>query len=546
MFEFGILTGLLVLPVVGALMIGALRGGHEATSERARWIALWTTVLTFVLSLEAWREFDPARAGFQFVEQHNWFPQGISYELGVDGVSLPFVLLTTFLMPFCIAASWVAIDKRVKEYMIAFLVLEALMIGVFVALDLLLFYLFFEGGLIPMFLIIGIWGGPRQFYAAFKFFLYTLTGSLLMLLAIMAMYWAAGTTDITVLLTTYFPPGMQKWLWLAFFASFAVKIPMWPVHTWLPDAHVEAPTAGSVILAGVLLKMGAYGFIRFSLPMFPDASHYFAPLVYALSIVAIVYTSMVALAQIDMKKLIAYSSIAHMGVVTLGLFTFNRQGTDGAIFQMLSHGIVSAALFLCVGVLYDRMHTHEIAIFGGLANRMPLYAFFFMAFTMAGMGLPATSGFIGEFLVLIGALRINFWLALFGSIGLIFGVPYSLYLYRWIMFGKLTKSTLSAIQDLSRREVAVFVPLIVVTLWMGIYPSSFTGVWAATVTQMIAHHQSISNFVCANDPITQTCGVCTENCPPGMRTGDQIGYVGGGSSTGRGSRVRSSVDQLGG
>jgi NADH-quinone oxidoreductase subunit M len=312
-----------------------------------------------------------------------------------------------------------------------------------------------------------------------------------------AMYWTAGTTDIEVLLTTHFLVGMQKWLWLAFFASFAVKIPMWPVHTWLPDAHVEAPTAGSVILAGVLLKIGGYGFIRFSLPMFPDASQYFAPLVYALSIIAIVYTSMVALAQSDMKKLIAYSSIAHMGVVTLGLFTFNRQGVDGAMFQMLSHGIVSAALFLCVGVLYDRMHTHEIATFGGLAYRMPRYAFFFLTFTMAGMGLPATSGFVGEFLVLIGALHVNFWLSLFGSMGIILAVPYSLYLYRWIMFGKLTKSTLSGIRDLSWLEIAVFIPLMAVTLWMGVYPSSFSHVWATTAMQMTAHYQAVPSALAA-------------------------------------------------
>ncbi len=490
MFGFGILTGLLVLPLAGALLIGALPGEDEATFNSARWIALGTTILTFVLSLAAWSSFNPAIVGFQLVEQHAWFSQAITYKLGVDGVSLPFMLLTTFLMPFCIAASWVSITSRVKQYMIAFLVLETMMIGVFVALDLLLFYLFFEAGLIPMFLIIGIWGAERRVYAAFKFFLYTLVGSLLMLLAIMTMYWTAGTTDIPALLAAHFSVGVQKWLWLAFFASFAVKIPMWPVHTWLPDAHVEAPTAGSVILAGVLLKMGGYGFIRFSLPMFPDASHYFAPLVFALSVIAIVYTSAVALAQIDMKKLIAYSSIAHMGVVTLGLFTFNRQGVDGAIFQMLSHGIVSAALFLCVGVLYDRMHTHEIARFGGLANRMPRYAFFFMAFTMAAMGLPATSGFVGEFLVLIGALHVNFWLALFGSMGMVLGVAYSLYLYRWIMFGELTKATLAAIQDLSPREVALFVPMAAVTLWMGVYPSSFSGIWGATVAQMLAHNQA--------------------------------------------------------
>jgi NADH-quinone oxidoreductase subunit M len=498
MFGMGIVSWLLVVPIIGALCIGALPGEGKATFNGARWIAFVTTIATFALSLEAWREFDPTIGGFQLLEQRVWLSQAISYKVGVDGVSLAFVLLTTFLMPFCIASSWVPIEMRVKEYMIAFLMLEALMIGVFVALDLVLFYFFFEAGLIPMFLIIGVWGGPRRVYAAFKFFLYTFTGSVLMLLAIMAIYSTAGTTDIPTLLTTHFPVGMQKWLWLAFFASFAVKIPMWPVHTWLPDAHVEAPTAGSVILAGVLLKMGGYGFIRISLPMFPDASHYFAPLIYALSVIAIVYTSMVALAQTDMKKLIAYSSIAHMGVVTLGLFTFNRQGLDGAMFQMLSHGIVSAALFLCVGVLYDRMHTHEIAIFGGLANRMPHYAFFFMAFTIAGMGLPATSSFVGEFLVLIGTLHVNFWLSLFGALGMVFGVPYSLYLYRWVMFGKLVKPTLFAIQDLTRLEIAVFVPLMAATLWMGIYPSSFSRIWATTATQMIAQYQDSPTAVVAS------------------------------------------------
>ena len=354
------------------------------------------------MSLVAWARFDPAQPGFQLVEEHDWFSHAILYKLGVDGISMPFVLLTTFLMPICIVASWTPIQTRVKEYMITFLVLETLMIGVFVALDLVLFYLFFEGGLIPMFLIIGIWGHGNRVYAAFKFFLYTFTGSVLMLLAIMAMYWTAGTTDITVLLKTHFPPKMQTWLWLGFFASFAVKMPMWPVHTWLPDAHVEAPTAGSVILAAILLKMGGYGFIRFSLPMFPDASLYFTPLIFALSVIAIIYTSLVALAQENMKKLIAYSSVAHMGFVTMGIFAANTQGVQGAVYQMVSHGLVSGALFLCVGVVYDRMHTYEIAAYGGLVQRMPLYAVAFMVFTLANVGLPGTSGFIGEFLTLIG------------------------------------------------------------------------------------------------------------------------------------------------
>ncbi len=417
MFGFGILSGIVFLPLVGVLFILMLRGDDEATLRNARWAALSTTIIVFLLSLYAWSRFDPSSAAFQLVEEKNWFGAGLIYKLGVDGMSLPFVILTTFLMPFCILASWDSITYRVKEYMIAFLVLETLMIGVFCALDFVLFYLFFEGGLIPMFLIIGVWGGKRRIYASFKFFLYTLLGSLLMLVAIMAMYVQAGTTDITVLLHTTFPATMQKWLWLAFFASFAVKMPMWPVHTWLPDAHVEAPTAGSVILAGILLKMGGYGFLRFSLPMFPDASSYFAPLVYALSIIAIIYTSLVALVQEDMKKLIAYSSVAHMGFVTMGLFTMTQQGVQGAIFLMISHGLVSGALFLCVGVVYDRMHTREISAYGGLVQRMPLYAVAFMVFTMANVGLPGTSGFVGEFLSLVGAFQANSWVAFFATTG---------------------------------------------------------------------------------------------------------------------------------
>ena len=391
--------------------------------------------------------------------------------MGIDGISLPFVLLTTLLMPLCILASWVAITERVKEYMIAFLVLETLMLGVFTSLDLVLFYLFFEGGLIPMFLIIGVWGGQRRVYASFKFFLYTLAGSLLMLLAIMAIYWEAGTTDIPVLLTHGFPPEMQTWLWFAFLASFAVKLPMWPVHTWLPDAHVEAPTAGSVILAGILLKMGGYGFLRFSIPMFPLASAEFAPLIFALSVVAIIYTSLVALAQEDVKKLIAYSSVAHMGFVTIGVFTLTMQGLQGGIFQMLSHGIVSAALFLCVGVIYDRMHTREIAAFGGLADRMPLYAFCFMVFTLANVGLPGTSGFVGEFLSLAGAFRINTWVAFLATTGVILSAAYALWLYRRIIFGKLEKASLKSIADLTWREAAVMTPLVVLTILFGFYPA---------------------------------------------------------------------------
>ncbi|HYA71955.1 MAG TPA: NADH-quinone oxidoreductase subunit M [Roseiarcus sp.] len=480
-----ILSGLLVLPLVGAACILVLRGEDEASNNNARWIALWTTLITFGLSLVAWARFNPSLPGFQLVEQHDWFSHVILYKLGVDGISIPFVLLTAFLMPISIAASWTSIQNRVKEYMIAFLVLETLMIGVFVALDLVLFYLFFEGGLIPMFLIIGVWGGKRRVYAAFKFFLYTLAGSLLMLLAIMTMYWTAGTTDIEVLLKTAFAPAMQKWLWLAFFASFAVKMPMWPVHTWLPDAHVEAPTAGSVILAAILLKMGGYGFIRFSLPMFPDASHDFAPLIYALSIIAIVYTSLVALVQEDMKKLIAYSSVAHMGFVTMGLFAANTQGVQGAVYQMISHGLVSGALFLCVGVVYDRMHTREIAAYGGLVHRMPRYAVAFMVFTLANVGLPGTSGFIGEFLTLIGTFQANAWVALFATTGVVLSAAYALYLYRRVIFGVLEKPNLMGIADLTGREIAILAPLLVLTVYYGVHPQPIIDASAASIDALV-------------------------------------------------------------
>ena len=485
MFGFGILSGVVFLPLVGVAFLLTLHGDDAATKSNARWAAMTTTLATFLLSLYAWSKFNPALAGFQLVETKHWLGDGLIYKLGVDGVSMPFVLLTTFLMPFCILASWESIDRRVKEYMIAFLVLETLMVGVFCALDLVLFYLFFEGGLIPMFLIIGIWGGPRRVYASFKFFLYTLLGSLLMLLAIMAMYGLAGTTDITVLLNTHFPAHMQTWLWLAFFASFAVKMPMWPVHTWLPDAHVEAPTAGSVILAGILLKMGGYGLIRFSLPMFPQASHEFAPLVFALSIIAIIYTSLVALVQEDMKKLIAYSSVAHMGFVTMGLFAMNQQGVQGAVFQMVSHGLVSGALFLCVGVVYDRMHTREIAAYGGLVNRMPLYATGLMVFTLANVGLPGTSGFIGEFLTLIGAFGANSWVALFATTGVILSACYALYLYRRVIFGALEKANLRSIKDLSGRELALLAPLALLIVFFGVHPATVLDACAASVAHIV-------------------------------------------------------------
>ncbi len=484
-----ILSGILALPLVGALFILLLPGDSEATKRNARWIALFATLLTFVLSLVAWGRFDPAEPGFQLVEERDWFSHAILYKLGVDGVSMPFVLLTTFLMPICIVASWTPIQSRVKEYMITFLVTETLMVGVFVALDLVLFYLFFEGGLIPMFLIIGVWGHDNRVYAAFKFFLYTLTGSLLMLLAIMAMYWTAGTTDITVLLKTAFAPKMQTWLWLGFFASFAVKMPMWPVHTWLPDAHVEAPTAGSVILAAILLKMGGYGFIRFSLPMFPDASVYFTPLIYALSVIAIIYTSLVALAQENMKKLIAYSSVAHMGFVTMGIFAANTQGIQGAVYQMVSHGLVSGALFLCVGVVYDRTHTLEIADYGGLVQRMPLYAVAFMVFTLANIGLPGTSGYIGEFLTLIGTFQVNNLVAFFATFGTIGSAAYALYLYRRVIFGVIDKPALMGIADLSGREIATLLPLALLTIFYGVHPQPVIDASAASIEQIIKGYE---------------------------------------------------------
>jgi NADH-quinone oxidoreductase subunit M len=494
MLGFGILTGLLVLPLVGALFIAFGLKEDDAGVRNARWVALWTTIVTFVLSLFAWAGFDTAKAGFQLVERKEWLGP-IVYQLGVDGVSMPFVLLTTFLMPFCILASWESIAKRVREYMIAFLVLETMMLGVFVALDTVLFYVFFEAGLIPMFLIIGIWGGARRIYASFKLFLYTLLGSVLMLLAIMFMYWDAGTTDIVRLLAHKFDPQFQTWLWLAFFASFAVKMPMWPVHTWLPDAHVEAPTAGSVILAGILLKMGGYGFIRFSLPMFPDASVFFAPLVFALSVVAIIYTSLVAMMQDDIKKLIAYSSVAHMGFVTMGIFAGNAQGVQGAVFQMVSHGLVSGALFLCVGIVYDRMHTREIAAYGGLVTRMPWYALAFMVFTMANVGLPGTSGFVGEFLTLLGAFKANTWVAFLATTGVILSACYALWLYARVVFGDVTRPALQAIPDLDRREAAMLAPLVLLVIYYGVQPGPILDACAASVDQILKSYQAAASAV---------------------------------------------------
>jgi NADH-quinone oxidoreductase subunit M len=484
-----ILSAVTFLPLFGAIWIMTLRDDEHGHGN-ARWLAFYVTMMTFALSLFiCWGLFDPSSPKFQLVEEIEWFGP-VKYKMGVDGISILFVVLTAFLMPLCILASWNSITVRVKEYMIAFLILETLMIGVFCALDMFLFYLFFEAGLIPMFLIIGIWGGARRVYASYKFFLYTLLGSVLMLLAMMAMFSHAGTTDIVKLMEVKFPADMQWWLWLAFFASFAVKMPMWPVHTWLPDAHVEAPTAGSVILAGILLKMGGYGFLRFSLPMFPLASHELAPVVFTLSVIAIIYTSLVALAQEDVKKLIAYSSVAHMGFVTMGIFTATTQGVDGAIFQMLSHGIISGALFLCVGVVYDRMHTREIAAYGGLANRMPIYAFCFMVFTMANVGLPGTSGFVGEFLTLLGAFKVNTWVAFFAATGVILSAAYGLHLYRRMIFGELDKPKLMNISDMNFREIAIIAPLVVLTILFGLYPTPVFDITAVTVKNLVNNYEA--------------------------------------------------------
>ncbi|AGB70793.1 MULTISPECIES: NADH-quinone oxidoreductase subunit M [Rhizobium] len=488
MTDWPILSTVTFLPLVGVLLLLFTQGNGANGRRNVLNISLATTIVTFIVSLFVWIWFDNANPGFQLVEKHEWLTGGISYHMGVDGISMLFVILSTFLMPFCVLASWLSVEKRLKDYMIAFLVLETMMVGVFTSLDIVLFYVFFEAGLIPMFLIIGVWGGKDRVYASYKFFLYTLLGSVLMLLAIMAMYWQAGTTDIPTLLAYKFPPQLQTWLWLAFFASFAVKMPMWPVHTWLPDAHVQAPTAGSVILAGILLKLGGYGLIRFSLGMFPNASEYFAPLVFALSVIAIIYTSLVAMMQDDIKKLIAYSSVAHMGYVTMGIFAANQQGVQGAIFQMLSHGIVSGALFLCVGVIYDRTHTREIAAYGGLVNNMPKYAVAMMVFTMANVGLPGTSGFIGEFLTLIGVFRANTWVALFAATGVILSAAYALWLYRRVIFGALEKENLKKLLDLSPREQLILYPLIALTILFGVYPAPIFDATAASVDLLVNNY----------------------------------------------------------
>ena len=480
--EWPLLTIVTFLPLFGALFLLMIRGEDEVVAQNARHVSLWVTGFTFLVSLTLLIGFDPQMPGYQFEEKAEWLPgTGIGYHMGVDGISMPFVLLSTFLTPLSILASWRSIKVRVREYMIAFLVLETMMVGMFASLDMLMFYLFFEAVLIPMFIIIGVWGGARRVYAAFKFFLYTLLGSVLMLVCMLAMYIEVGTTDIPVLTGYSFGVGMQTWLFLGFMASFAVKVPMWPVHTWLPDAHVEAPTAGSMILAGVLLKMGGYGFIRFSLPMFPHASEFFAPLIFALSIIAVIYTSLVALAQSDMKKLIAYSSVAHMGFVTIGIFTLTEQGIAGAMFQMISHGLVSAALFFCVGVVYDRLHTRDISAYGGVAAVMPRYAVFFMFMMLASVGLPGTSGFVGEMLVLVGAWKASTWVAFFTATGLVLGATYMLWLYRRVMFGGIVNDDVRAMEPMNRREFAIFLPITVLVLWFGVYPASLLDLMAGSI-----------------------------------------------------------------
>ena len=475
MSDIGILNDLFPdLSVMIAIPIFAGLWCLYASPEKARWIALIATLINLALGISLWVQFDtgPSASQWQFVERIDMFGR-FSWALGIDGIALMLIMLSVFLMPICIAASWESITKRVGEYMAAFLLMEALMIGVFAAQDLFLFYIFFEAGLIPMYLIIGVWGGANRIYASYKFFLYTLLGSVLMLVAMLWMAQQAGTTDIPTLMQYDFAPQAQVWLWIAFFASFAVKMPMWPVHTWLPDAHVQAPTAGSVILAGVLLKMGGYGFIRFLLPMFPEGTAHWFWLVMGLSMIAVVYASLVALVQSDMKKLIAYSSVAHMAFVTIGLLAFNRQGIEGAMLVMLSHGLVSGALFLCVGVVYDRLHTREIGRYGGLADTMPQYAFFFLIFTMASVGLPGTSGFVGEFLALVGAYEASSWVAFVATTGIILGAAYMLYLYARMMYGKAAGEDTLAMPDLNKREIAMFVPIVAVIFWMGIYPESF-------------------------------------------------------------------------
>jgi len=492
--NFPILSAIIFIPFIGALFISITRGEQKIVLKSSKYVAIFSSLANFFLSIVLWFSFDASTSEFQFIEKRDWIKGFINFHLGIDGISMLFILLTTFIAPICIFSGINSIKFKIKEFLIAILVMETLMLGVFCSLDLVIFYLFFEGGLIPMFLIIGIWGGAKRVYSAFKFFLFTLLGSVLMLIAIISIYWIAGTTDVIELLDLNIPQEYQYLLWLAFFSSFAVKLPMWPFHTWLPDAHVEAPTAGSVILAAILLKMAGYGFMRFSLGLFPVASDYFTPLIFVLSIIAIIYTSLVALMQDDMKKLIAYSSVAHMGFVTIGIFSLTKQGLEGSIIQMLSHGLISAALFLCVGVVYDRMHSRMISSYGGLANTMPKYAFVFMIFTLAALGLPGTSGFVGEFLVLVGAFQINIFVAILASLGVILSAAYMLWLYKRVIFGKMASSDIKEMTDINKTEIYIFASLVFLILFFGIYPEPLFNTIDISVSNLIDNYQTDLNF----------------------------------------------------
>jgi len=492
--NFPILSAIIFIPLIGALFILVTKGEHKNIVKSSKYVAIFSSLANFFLSIFLWYSIDTSTSEFQFVEERNWLEGFINFQLGIDGISILFILLTTFIAPICIFSGIHSIKFKLKEFLIAILVMETLMLGVFCSLDLVIFYLFFEGGLIPMFLIIGIWGGPKRVYSAFKFFLFTLLGSVLMLVAIISIYWITGTTDVIKLLDIRIPEEYQYLLWLAFFSSFAVKLPMWPFHTWLPDAHVEAPTAGSVILAAILLKMAGYGFMRFSLGLFPAASDYFTPLIFTLSVIAIIYTSLVALMQDDMKKLIAYSSVAHMGFVTIGIFSLTKQGLEGSIIQMMSHGLISAALFLCVGVVYDRLHSRMISSYGGLVNIMPKYAFVFMIFALAALGLPGTSGFVGEFLVLVGAFQINIFVAVLASLGVILAAAYMLWLYKRVIFGKMASSEIKEMADLNKTEIYIFASLVFLTIFFGIYPEPLFNTIDISVSNLIDNYKTDLNF----------------------------------------------------
>ena len=492
--NFPILSTIIFIPLIGALFILVNKGEQKTVVKNSKYVAIFSSLANFLLSLLLWFSFDNTTSDFQFIEEKNWINGFINFQLGIDGISILFILLTTFIAPICIFSGIHSIKFKIKEFLIAILVMETLMLGVFCSLDLVIFYLFFEGGLIPMFLIIGIWGGPKRVYSAFKFFLYTLLGSVLMLVAIISIYWITGTTDVIKLLDIQIPQEYQYLLWLAFFSSFAVKLPMWPVHTWLPDAHVEAPTAGSVILAAILLKMAGYGFMRFSLGLFPVASDYFTPLIFILSIIAIIYTSLVAMMQDDMKKLIAYSSVAHMGFVTIGIFSLTKQGLEGSIIQMMSHGLISAALFLCVGVVYDRYHSRMISSYGGLVNVMPKYALVFMIFCLAALGLPGTSGFVGEFLILVGVFQKNIVVGVLASLGVILAAAYMLWLYKRVIFGKVTISEIKEMADLNKTEIYIFASLAFLTLFFGFYPEPLFNTIDISVNNLIENYQTDLNF----------------------------------------------------